>query len=102
MIERHIVTGVVIEDSGFTVEDISYACSVSPEWVVRHVEEGMLVCVGGSAAEWRFSTRELARARRIRAVERDFDAVPELAALVADLLDEIDGLRSQLRRTGRA
>jgi chaperone modulatory protein CbpM len=101
MIERHILTGIVIEDAGFTLEDISYACSVSTEWVVRHVEEGTLACVGGSAAEWRFGTRELARARRIRAVERDFDAVPELAALVADLLDEIDGLRAQLRRTGR-
>lgn len=102
MTERHILTGIVIEDAGFTLEDISYACSVSTEWVVRHVEDGTLACAGGSVTEWRFSTRELARARRMRAVERDFDAVPELAALVADLLDEIDGLRSQLRRTGRS
>jgi chaperone modulatory protein CbpM len=33
-------------------------------------------------------------------VERNFDAGPELAALVADMLDEIDLLRGRLRRAG--
>jgi chaperone modulatory protein CbpM len=32
----------------------------------------------------------------MRQVERDFDAVPELAALVADMLDEMDRLRERL------
>jgi chaperone modulatory protein CbpM len=30
-------------------------------------------------------------------IERDFDAAPELAALVADLLEEIEMLRARLR-----
>lgn len=29
-------------------------------------------------------------------IEHDFDAVPELAALMADLLEEMDMLRAQL------
>jgi chaperone modulatory protein CbpM len=33
-------------------------------------------------------------------VERDFDAVPELAALVADLHDELARLRARLRALG--
>jgi len=32
----------------------------------------------------------------MRQLERDFDAVPELAALVADLLEEMDALRVQV------
>lgn len=32
----------------------------------------------------------------MRQVERDFDAVPELAALVADMLDGLDRLRERL------
>jgi chaperone modulatory protein CbpM len=36
----------------------------------------------------------------MRQLERDFDAVPELAALVADLLEEVDDLRGRLRRAG--
>ena len=36
----------------------------------------------------------------MRQLERDFDAVPELAALMADLLEEMDRLRAQLTRPG--
>jgi chaperone modulatory protein CbpM len=52
------------------------------------------------AGTWRFSGVSLLRARRMRQLERDFDAVPELAALVADLLEEMDTLRAQTRRCG--
>ena len=97
---REIITASVLEDAALTAEDIACACSVSTEWVVRHVEEGALEQRGESATQWRFSSRDLGRARRIRALERDFDAVPELAALVADMLDEMDALRTRLRRAG--
>jgi chaperone modulatory protein CbpM len=33
----------------------------------------------------------------MHALERDFDAVPELAALMADLLEELDALRARSR-----
>lgn len=100
MIERETVTAVLLEDSALTIDDVAIACSVTTQWVVRHVEEGSLDCAGVVPEQWRFTGRTLARARRIRAVERNFDAGPELAALVADMLDEIDLLRAQLRRAG--
>ncbi|HEX7156410.1 MAG TPA: MerR family transcriptional regulator, partial [Burkholderiaceae bacterium] len=36
----------------------------------------------------------------IRRLERDFDAEPELAALVADLVEELETLRARLRHGG--
>jgi chaperone modulatory protein CbpM len=65
---------------------------------VTRVTEGYFSAQRGAPAEWRFTSASLARARRMRALERDFEAVPELAALVADMLDEIDALRSRARR----
>ena len=100
MTASEMITAAVLEDAALTVEELACACSVSSEWVVRHVEEGALQCAGATVAQWRFSSRDLGRARRIRALERDFDAVPELAALVADMLDEMDALRARLRRAG--
>ena len=44
--------------------------------------------------------QHLARARRMRDIEHSFDAAPELAALVADMLEEMDALRARLRREG--
>ncbi len=52
------------------------------------------------ASEWRFTTTTLARVRRMRDIERTYDAAPELAALVADMLEEMDALRARLRRAG--
>ncbi|MBL8250293.1 MAG: MerR family transcriptional regulator [Candidatus Competibacter sp.] len=99
MRDDDIVTGVMLEEACLTVEQLAGACSVTPDWVRLHVEEGLL---SGSDAtrEQRFTRRELWRARHIHRLERDFDAAPELAALVADLLEELDSLRARLRRAG--
>ena len=48
------------------------------------------------AGVWRFSAAAILRARRMRDLERNFEAVPELAALMADLLEELDCLRARL------
>ncbi|QJR12082.1 hypothetical protein DSM104443_03165 [Usitatibacter rugosus] len=78
----------------FTLEELARLCAVEQEWVVHHVEEGLLIAAAG---EPRFTVTTLVRARRIRQIERDYDAVPELAALVADLLEELDARRSHSR-----
>lgn len=100
MRDEDILTGEVLEDACLSLEQLARACSADADWVMRHVEEGMLRGLQTSAAQWRFSGRDLWRARQMRALERDFDAVPELAALVADLLEEVEALRTRLRRAG--
>ena len=99
MTDREIVA-VVLDDDCLTVEQVASACAVETEWVVRRVAEGFVPARGASSAEWRFTAAALLRARRMHAIERDFDAVPELAALVADMLEEMDELRARLRREG--
>ena len=101
MSEEKILAGVIEEGACFTLEELCAACSLEREWLVRRIEEGLFPVPGGILAEeWRFSSSGLSRARRMRALERDFDAVPELAALVADLLEEMDELRTRMRRAG--
>ena len=95
-----IVAAAALEEACLTVEQLAAACAASPDWVIRHVEAGILSCSGSTQLEWRFTSIELGRARHVRALERDFDAEPELAALVADLLDEMERLRARLRRAG--
>jgi chaperone modulatory protein CbpM len=92
--------GTLLEDACLTLDEFSRVCAVPPDWVIEHVREGLLSIEGESPAVWRFSSRDLRRARQILRFERDFDAVPELAALVADLLEELDEMRVRLRRGG--
>ena len=101
MREHEVVVGIALEEACLTLEQLAMACAVEPTWIVRRVEEGLFPSMEGPSDSWRFGARALQRARRIRSIERDFDAVPELAALVADMLEEMDALRAalQMRRS---
>lgn len=100
MRDDEILIGTLMEDSWLTLEQVAAACRVEPAWLIRHLDAGLFPHAESVAGIWRFSGAALARARRMRQIERDFDAVPELAALVADLLEEMDALRARLRRGG--
>lgn len=100
MRDDEVLEGQLLEEAWLTLEQVAAACPVEPEWLVRRIEEGFFPQVAGVAGAWRFAGATLLRARRMRRLERDFDAVPEMAALVADLLEERDALRARLRRAG--
>src|SRR6185436_8199110 len=100
MSNEEIVVAAIVEDAYFTVEQFCAVCSIEQEWIIRHVQEGLFPISGAVASEWRFSSADLRRAQRMRDIEREFEAAPELAALVADMLEEIDELRARLRRAG--
>jgi chaperone modulatory protein CbpM len=91
-----IMTGVLIDETALTLEELACACAVEPTWVIQRVEAGLLGNVVTVQSEWRFTSVELVRARRLAALERDFDANEELAALVSDLIEEVQSLRAQL------
>lgn len=94
------VACVVIDDeaSALTLDELAAACAVEPHWVVERVEAGYIGDFAAvSRTRWRFAGPELQRARRLAALERDMDANPELAALVADLIDEVQALKRRLR-----
>jgi chaperone modulatory protein CbpM len=100
MRDEDILTGALLEEACLTAEQLASACSVTTEWIVRHVEEGVLASRGSGFSEWRFTCRDVWRVQHIYRLERDFDTAPELAALMADLLEEIERLRARLRRAG--
>ncbi len=61
----------------------------------RHMKEQVIeaTAIGG---RYHLSSQTVWRARRIADIERQFDADPHLAALVADLVDEVRSLREQI------
>lgn len=90
-----VLMGCLLQEGELTLEEVACACHVEPEWVKVHVEAGLFPSAQRMAGLWGFSSSALVRARRMYQLEHDFDAVPELAALVADMLEELDMLRAQ-------
>lgn len=99
MARQRNVTGTVLEERALTAEELARACRVDVAWVFRRVETGV-ISAATSVPEPRFSGDDLLRARRVRMLEASFEADPELAGMVADLIDEVARLRARLRQAG--
>jgi len=96
---RQILKGVLLDERvEFTLADLSRACSRHAEWVVELVEEGILEPQGQEPADWRFSADSLSRARRALHLQRDLRVNLAGAALALDLMEQLDTLRTRLRR----
>jgi len=111
---QNVKNGVSLEEAALTADELAHACSVQTAWVIDHVQAGLLVGISvtsvtsvtsvssvttpaATSSEMRFTSPELARARRLLALERNFDANPELAALTVDLIEEVEHLRRRLQ-----
>jgi chaperone modulatory protein CbpM len=97
-----IVVGVCLTDeNALDLETFAAACGTEADFVRLLVDEGLVQPVVLQPA-WRFGGEELARVRRIRRLQRDFEANLQSVAVMLDLLDEIDRLRARLQRAGIA
>ena len=99
MEQAGIVKAVPLEESALNLEELAQACAVEPEWVLKRVQTGILRGAG-QRSNWRFTSIDLVRARRLRQVECDFDADEDLAALVVDLSEEVARLKRRLHVLG--
>lgn len=98
--ELSVQLGELLDDDSLSLQDLARACRRAPEWVRAHVEAGVIETITHVStqhtAEWHFTSTTLVRARRIAQLETTFDADPHLAALAADLMEEVLQLRRQL------
>jgi chaperone modulatory protein CbpM len=89
-----------LDDALLSLDELCRLHAVTPQWVVERIEAGLLPAPPGAPRVWRFDATLVKRVRCMVRTERDFDSGPELAALVADLVDELERLRVRLRRAG--
>lgn len=95
-----IAIGVcLVEADGLGLESFALACNSEPDFIRQLVDEGLLQPALERPA-WRFGGEELARVRRICRLQRDFEANLQSVAVMLDLMEEIERLRSQLVRAG--
>ncbi|MBH0198908.1 MAG: MerR family transcriptional regulator [Nitrospira sp.] len=99
--EQDLLTGSVIGDEAvLSIEELARACCAEAQWVIELVAVGLLEPQGTGPSGWRFRAADLICARRVARLQRDFGATVEAAAVMIDLLDEIEQLRACLKRVG--
>lgn len=99
----------LLDHAMLSLHDLARHCSTSPQWVIEHVQTGVISYESADGTttaqitteQWRFSSQTLVRARRIAQLEHSFDADPQLAALTTDLIEEVHQLRRKLQNLQR-
>ncbi len=81
-----------------TLQQLAEICRVDMDWLLVHQRDDLLGDITTGTGSGVSSDRLRARISRMYELERDFEAVPELAALVADFLEELDTLRADAAR----
>lgn len=91
---------VLDDDEELTLIEFCRASHTVEEQIRVWVLEGVLTPRGEQPQEWRFATAALRRARVARALSLDLDVNTPGIALALDLMDEIESLKTSLRRAG--
>ena len=100
---RYLTAAVIEDDTHLSLAELCRACSAQAAQVQVWVVEGVLQPVGGaSPGEWRFAGASLRRARLAITLTRELEINAPGVALALDLMDEIEALKSRLRRAVRA
>jgi chaperone modulatory protein CbpM len=94
---NEFLTGTLLdEECTVTLDELCRACSATTDWVIELVDEGVIEPRGQEPTYWIFSGPSLQRARTARRLQRDLGVNLAGAALVLDLMQEIEDLRSHL------
>jgi len=86
------------EDVELTLADLCRACQLPAEQLLDLVEQGVVEPQGGDPSHWRFSGISIRRVRCAQRLEHDLGVNHAGAALALELLEELDQLRTRLRR----
>lgn len=96
------VAELLDEDTALTLDALARACRMDADWVLARLQDGLLHtgfdAAAQSPAALRFTGTTVLRARRLAHLEVTFDADPQLAALTADLIEEVLVLRQRLQQ----
>jgi chaperone modulatory protein CbpM len=96
-----VLSAEILEiDLELSLPQLCEACGAEGDEIVLLVEAGVLEPSGDSRSHWRFAGESLQRARRALRLQQDLGLNAAGAALVLDLIDEMNRLREELRRRG--
>jgi chaperone modulatory protein CbpM len=98
---KQTLSGLILDEHcSFTLDELSTACSVRTEYIIEMVDEGILEPVGQQRERqhWTFTGGSLLRARKARRLQQDLGINLAGAALVLDMMEEIERLRERLNR----
>lgn len=93
-----LLNGFILEhQTDISVEELSRGCAIQSDFILQLIEHGVIAPESGSAPDrWRFTSTQVRHASVAWRLQRDLGVNLPGAALVLQLLDEVETLRAQL------
>lgn len=96
-----LLTGSVLDDDLIlSLRELCHLCGVNAERVMDMVDEGVLEPQGSTIQEWRFGGTCVRRVQIALRLQQDLRVNLAGAALILDLLEELEELRRLHRQRG--
>lgn len=96
MEKKQVVIITDYTETPLTLDELCEICHFSKDMVNDLVKYEIIHPLGKVPEEWIFDLDELKRAKKAVRLRRDFEVNLEAIALVLDLLEEMEQLRSQV------
>ncbi len=84
------------ENQPLEITEFCRVCRLDQEVLTEWVAEGVVEPVPDSRTHWRFSARQVRRAKTARRLQRDLELDTAGLPLILDLLEEVQSLRREL------
>lgn len=94
-----LLSGEIFEEEiELSLADLCRACQLPAELILELVEQGVIEPIGHEPELWRFQGFSVRRVRCVQRLEQDLGVNAAGAAVAIDLLEELERLRTRLRR----
>jgi chaperone modulatory protein CbpM len=84
------------QDTVLSLDEVCEICETPAYFIIDLIEYGIVRPVGHSPETWTFNLQHLQRIKMVKRVQHDLGINLAGAALVLELLDEIDRLRTKV------
>jgi len=91
----------LLDDQMLELREVARICCVNHQWLLERIEQEVIQPVVRDDTYY-FTSATVLRIEQVIHVEQTYDADPQLAALVADLTEEVQALRRELKRLSQA
>lgn len=83
------------EESSFSLDELCEISHVTPNFIIDLITYEIICPEGATPNEWLFDMRQLQRIQTVLRLQRDLEINLAGAAVVLDLLDEMEQLRAK-------
>lgn len=99
--KTELITGMLLDEQfQLSLGELVRSCRLSRNLLLQMVAEGLLQPQGPEPESWRFPGPQVRRAQRAARLMQDLELDLPAAALVLELLEEVERLRARVRHLG--